>query len=108
MNARMEDKSNYDNWDKAHKHLMIYAQGDRWVDIYIVSKLLGHKHVHTTQIYTKVVVATRQEALKHIPLLDVKKIEPISETINQFKSDTASDRFLSWQTELSVGYYKRS
>lgn len=41
------------------------------VDIYTVSKLLGHKHIHTTEIYTKVTNIKKNEAIAKIPLLEI-------------------------------------
>lgn len=37
------------------------------VDIYTVSKLLGHKEISTTQIYAKVIDKKKQEAVEKIP-----------------------------------------
>ena len=39
------------------------------VDLYTVSKLLGHKEISTTQIYAKVVDKKRQDAVNRIPSL---------------------------------------
>lgn len=39
------------------------------VDLYTVSKLLGHRSIQTTQVYAKVVDKRKQEAIKRIPKL---------------------------------------
>lgn len=39
------------------------------VDIYTVSRLLGHRNVKTTQIYADIVDETRKEAIKKLPKL---------------------------------------
>jgi integrase len=58
-----------------HTHATLLLDQD--VDIYTVSKLLGHKNVYTTQIYTKVSVNKRKKALEHIPLLPyIEKLVP--------------------------------
>jgi integrase len=48
------------------------------VDLYTVSKLLGHKEISTTQIYAKVVDKVKQEAVNRIPSLsdDIKEPTP--------------------------------
>jgi len=37
------------------------------VDIYTVSKLLGHKNVETTAIYAKVIDEKKREAVMRLP-----------------------------------------
>ena len=38
------------------------------IDIYTVSKMLGHKHLKTTQVYAKVIDQKKQEAANKIKL----------------------------------------
>ncbi|WP_053826051.1 site-specific integrase [Lascolabacillus massiliensis] len=49
------------------------------VDLYTVSKLLGHKEISTTQIYAKVVDKVKQEAVNRIPSLSDDITEPAKE-----------------------------
>lgn len=50
-----------------HTHAtLLLTQG---VDIYTVSKLLGHKNIKTTEIYSKVTNLKKNEAIKKIPSL---------------------------------------
>ena len=41
------------------------------VDIYTVSKLLGHKDIATTQIYAKVLDEKKKEAIDRLPMIGV-------------------------------------
>lgn len=41
------------------------------VDIYTVSKLLGHRELRTTQIYAKVVDSTKRKAVNMLPVLGI-------------------------------------
>lgn len=52
-----------------HTHAtLLLNQG---VDIYVVSKLLGHKNIKTTEIYAKVSNIKKNEAVNKIPKLDL-------------------------------------
>lgn len=52
-----------------HTHAtLLLSQG---VDIYVVSKLLGHKHIKTTEIYAKVTNIKKNEAIGKIPSLKI-------------------------------------
>lgn len=44
------------------------------VDLYVLSKMLGHKKISTTEIYTKVVNVKKIEAANRIPQLDLGNI----------------------------------
>lgn len=50
------------------RHTFATLQLAEGTDIYTVSKLLGHKHVNTTQIYGKVIDTTKTTAMKKIKL----------------------------------------
>ncbi len=50
------------------RHTFATLQLAEGTDIYTVSKLLGHKHVNTTQIYGKVMDITKTKAMKSIKL----------------------------------------
>ncbi len=41
------------------------------VDLYTVSKLLGHKSIQTTQIYAKIIDKKKQEAVERLPEIDL-------------------------------------
>ena len=43
------------------------------VDLYTVSKLLGHRDIATTQIYAKIVDIRKKEAVNLLPELEVSK-----------------------------------
>ena len=43
------------------------------VDIYTISKLLGHKKVSTTEIYTQVMNTLKQTAVDSLPSINIKK-----------------------------------
>ncbi|MEQ9287713.1 MAG: site-specific integrase [Cyclobacteriaceae bacterium] len=52
-----------------HTHAVLLLS--KGVDIYTVSKILGHKEVKTTQIYAKVIDQNKIEAIKKIPKFEV-------------------------------------
>ena len=49
------------------RHTFAVMMLDLGADIYTVQKLLGHKEIHTTQIYAKVMDKKKQEAAMLIP-----------------------------------------
>ena len=49
------------------RHTFAVMMIDLGTDIYTVQKLLGHKDIRTTQIYTKVLDKRKQEAVDNIP-----------------------------------------
>ena len=49
------------------RHTFAVMMLDLGADIYTVQKLLGHKELHTTQIYAKVMDKKKQEAAMLIP-----------------------------------------
>jgi integrase len=54
-----------------HTHAtLLLNQG---VDIYVVSKLLGHKNIKTTEIYTKVSQSKKIEAVNKLPQLELSQ-----------------------------------
>jgi integrase len=55
-----------------HTHAtLLLSEG---VDIYVVSKLLGHKTIKTTEIYAKVSNIKKQEAVNKLPKLNLSSI----------------------------------
>ncbi|WP_418514113.1 site-specific integrase [Corallibacter sp.] len=41
------------------------------VDLYIIKEILGHKHIHTTEIYTKIVDERKEGAIDKLPTFDI-------------------------------------
>ena len=52
-----------------HTHAVLLLAND--VDIYTVSKLLGHKNMQTTQIYAKIIDKKKEEAVNRLPDIDL-------------------------------------
>lgn len=50
-----------------HTHAILLLNND--VDLYTVSKLLGHKNIKTTQVYAKILDKTKMEAVNKLPEL---------------------------------------
>lgn len=55
------------------RHTFATLQLSLGTDIYTVSKLLGHRELKTTQVYTKVIDKMKVDASKRIPNLKIKK-----------------------------------
>jgi site-specific recombinase XerD len=76
MNAFKEFSGLWPEMAGIHKHLTFsclrhsYAtlQLEYGTDIYTISKLLGHRHLKTTQRYTRVVDKARKDAANRIVL----------------------------------------
>ena len=49
---------------------------DIGTDLYVVSKLLGHREIHTTQIYARVMDKNKQAAVAAIPSILSVSTEP--------------------------------
>ncbi len=52
------------------RHTFATLQLSMDTDIYTVSKLLGHRHLKTTEIYAKVIDKKKIDAVKKIPILE--------------------------------------
>lgn len=74
----LQARTNITKWVKSagiNKHITFHCARhtfavmmlDLGVDLYTVSKLLGHKNIKTTQIYAKILDKTKQEAVNRIP-----------------------------------------
>lgn len=50
---------------------MLITQG---VDIYVVSDILGHKEIKTTQVYAKIINEKRIEAIEKLPKIELKNL----------------------------------
>ncbi len=57
------------------RHTFAVLMLDLGADIYTVSKLLGHREIHTTQIYAKVMDKKKQEAALLIPQIHLPDIK---------------------------------
>ena len=55
------------------RHTFAVMMLDLGVDLYTVSKLLGHRDISTTQIYAKVLDKNKQAAVAKIPPIFKKK-----------------------------------
>ena len=52
------------------RHTFATLQLSMDTDIYTVSKLLGHRHLKTTEIYAKVIDKKKIDAVKKFPILE--------------------------------------
>lgn len=70
---RWMQKSGVDRYITFHcgRHTHATLLLNQGVDIYVVSKLLGHKNIKTTEIYAKVSNIKKNEAVNKIPKLDL-------------------------------------
>lgn len=62
------------------RHTFAVLMLDLGADIYTVQKLLGHREIHTTQIYAKVMDKKKQEAALLIPQIKLPDIKDTGET----------------------------
>jgi site-specific recombinase XerD len=53
------------------RHTFATLQLTHGTDIYVLSKLLGHKKVSTTQIYGKIIDDTKRKAVDNLPVLNI-------------------------------------
>lgn len=51
------------------RHTFAVMMLDLGVDLYTVSKLLGHRNIETTQVYAKILDKNKQAAVERIPNL---------------------------------------
>lgn len=51
------------------RHTFAVMMLDLGVDLYTVSKLLGHKSIETTQVYAKILDKNKKAAVERIPNL---------------------------------------
>ena len=49
------------------RHSFAIMMLEAGVDLYTLSKLMGHKSIETTQIYAKILDKTKREAVARIP-----------------------------------------
>ena len=55
------------------RHTFATMMLDLGADLFVVSKLLGHRDVKTTQIYAKILDKNKQEAVTKIPSIDLSE-----------------------------------
>jgi integrase len=53
------------------RHTFALMMLDLGVDIYTVSRLLGHKEINTTMVYAHILDSKKQEAMSRIPKFDI-------------------------------------
>jgi site-specific recombinase XerD len=53
------------------RHNFAVMQLEMGTEIYTVSKLLGHTHLKTTEVYAKIVDSKKREAMMNIPLINL-------------------------------------
>lgn len=66
------------------RHTAATLMLERGVDLYTVSKVLGHKDISTTQRYAKVVDAKKREALASLPDIDFN-LEPAAADVKKIE-----------------------
>jgi integrase len=54
------------------RHTFAVLNINEGVEIYTVSKLLGHKNLRTTEIYSKVIDKKKREAIDRLPIVEMK------------------------------------
>ncbi len=66
-NSGIKKKITFHNGRHTHATLLMTSGAD----LYVIKEILGHKNIHTTQIYTKIVDTKRKEAIRNLPKINL-------------------------------------